>query len=211
MWEPGKLGAQLAALAGSPSAEMVTTAMVVDYRGRLTVRRAGRSSVDHAALLRSRMAMLHSSSFLIRRESLIDGIGLVDETLPRSMAEDWDLLLRAARRHPIVHVDEPLVRVAWGGSSYFAEQWQDRNDARLWLLRHHPEMATDRRGAALTYGKLAFGCAALHRRSEGWRWIGRTVRTDWREPRAYLAAAVLLGVVRWQAVVAALNRRGHGI
>jgi glycosyltransferase involved in cell wall biosynthesis len=210
-WEPAKLGAQLEALAADPTTEMVTTAMVVDFRGRLSVRRAGRDTVDHAALLRSRMAMLHSSSFLIRREALLDGIGLVDETLPRSMAEDWDLLLRAARRHPIRHVDEPLVRVTWGGSSYFADQWQDRNDARLWLLHHHPEMARDRRGAALTYGKLAFGCAALRRRGEGWRWIGRALRTDWREPRAYLAAAVLLRLVRWQAVVAVLNRRGHGI
>jgi glycosyltransferase involved in cell wall biosynthesis len=211
VWEQGKLRAQLAALEDSPSAEMVTTAMTVDFRGRRSVRRAGRSSVDHAALVRSRMAMLHSSSFLIRTAALRDGIGLVDETLPRSMAEDWDLLLRAARRHPIRHVDEPLVRVAWGGSSYFAEQWQDRNEARLWLLRHHPEMAQDRRGAALSYGKLAFGCAALRRRREGWRWFARTVRTDWREPRAYLAAAVLLGLVRWQTVVGLLNRHGHGI
>ena len=40
--------------------------------------------------------MLHSSSFLVWREALVDEIGLVDESLPQSMAEDWELLL--ARR-----------------------------------------------------------------------------------------------------------------
>ena len=49
---------------------------------------------------------------------LVQTIGLVDESIPRAQGEDWDLLLRAARLQPIVHVDRPLVRVFWG-SSYF--------------------------------------------------------------------------------------------
>ncbi len=116
VWLPGKLLAQVDALEAETGAEFVTTAMTVDYRGERSVRRAGRDRVDHASLIRSRMAMLHSSSFLADRVALVDGIGLVDETLPRSMAEDWDLLLRASARRPIVHVDEPLVDVTWGGS-----------------------------------------------------------------------------------------------
>ncbi|MFC7757306.1 hypothetical protein ACFQY4_03945 [Catellatospora bangladeshensis] len=73
--------------------------------------------MDHLA--RSRMSMLHSSGFLARREALLaDGaIGPVSEDAPGSQNEDWDLLLRAARRHPIVHVDEPLVRVLWGAAA----------------------------------------------------------------------------------------------
>ena len=45
--------------------------------------------------------MVHSSTYLVWRGALLDGIGLVDETIPGSQNEDWDLALRAARRHPI--------------------------------------------------------------------------------------------------------------
>ena len=210
VWLPGKLKAQVAALEAAPGAEFVTTAMTVDFRGERSVRRAGRDSVDHVAFIRSRMAMLHSSSFLIDRAALLDGIGLVDETLPRSMAEDWDLLIRASARRPILHVDEPLVDVTWGASSYFAEQWGDRNDAHLWMLDHYPEIRHDRVGAGLMYGKLAFGCAALGRRGEAVRWAGRAFRVRPLEPRAWLALLVCSGV-SWQRISEALNRRGHGI
>jgi glycosyltransferase involved in cell wall biosynthesis len=211
VWLPGKLEAQVAALQAEAGAEFVTTAMTVDYSGERSVRRAGRDRVDHASLVRSRMAMLHSSSFLADRVALVGGIGLVDETLPRSMAEDWDLLLRASARRPIVHVDEPLVQVTWGGSSYFAEQWSDRNAARLWMLERYPEIARDRNGAALTYGKLSFGCAALGQRRDALRWARRSIITRPLEPRAWLALAITARLVSWKRIVAALNRRGHGI
>ena len=210
VWLPDKLSAQLEVL-NRTRGEFVTTAMTVDYQGRRSTRLAGRSIVDHHMLLRSRMAMLHSSSFLIDRAALIGDIGLVDERLPHSMAEDWDLLLRASRRRPIMHVDRPLVEVTWGGSSYFVEQWQTRNDAQLWLLRHHPDMARDRRAAALSYGKVAFGCAALGRGRETVRWSLRAIGRRPLEPRAYLALAVAGGLLRWQWTVRILNSRGHGI
>src|SRR4051794_32428677 len=211
VWIQGKLNAQVAAIEAAPGTEFVTTAMTVDFDGERSVRRAGRSTVDHAAFLRSRMAMLHSSSFLIDRAALVDGIGLVDETLPRSMAEDWELLIRASARRPVVHVDEPLIDVTWGATSYFAEQWTDRNAAHLWLLEHHPEIRRDRVGAALMYGKLAFGSAALGRRHESLGYARRALRARPSEPRALLALLVCLRVVSWQRVVRVLNRRGHGI
>jgi glycosyltransferase involved in cell wall biosynthesis len=211
MWLPGKLVTQVDALQATPGAEFVTTAMTVDYQGKRTTRLAGRDRVDHTALLRSRMAMLHSSSFLIRRTALLDHIGLVEEGLPRSMAEDRDLLLRASRRQPILHVDLPLIEVTWGGTSYFIEQWAVRNEAQLWLLEHHPDLTQDRTAAGLIYGKLAFGTAALSHRRSSVRWASRAVRANWREPRAYLALLVASGVVRWTFVVRQLNRRGHGI
>ena len=210
VWLPEKLTTQMAALEAEPGAEFVTTAMTVDFRGERTVRRAGRDTVNHAAFVRSRMAMLHSSSFLIEREALLNGIGLVDETLPRSMAEDWDLLIRAAARRPVLHVDEPLVDVTWGATSYFAEQLDDRNAAHLWMLEHYPEIGRDRVGASLIYGKLAFGSAALGHRRESVRWAGRAFRVRPLEPRAWLALLVCSGV-SWQRISEALNRRGHGI
>jgi glycosyltransferase involved in cell wall biosynthesis len=211
VWQPGKLAAQVTGLESHPGAEFATTAMVIDYANTSRVRLAGRDAVQHRDLVRSRMAMLHSSSFLVRRAALLNGIGLVDETLPESMAEDWDLLLRAAKRVPIVHVDEPLVRVQWGATSYFANQWQTRNEARLWMLAHHPEIAQDRIALGLTYGKLAFGSAALAQRREALRWAVKALRTNWREPRTPLALAVAAHLVSWERVLRELNKRGHGI
>jgi hypothetical protein len=210
-WTTSKLSRQVRALVAEPGAEFATTAMTIDYEDRAIDRLAGRDRVAHQELLRSRMAMLHSSSFLADRAALLGGIGLVDETIPRSMAEDWDLLLRAAERRPIVHLDEPLIRVQWGPTSYFADQWQTRNDARLWMLEHHPGLGTDPRAAGLTYGKLAFGCAMLGRPRETRYWSRKALRADWRQPRTVLALLVAARLVPGQWIVDQLNKRGHGI
>ncbi|MBR7743694.1 glycosyltransferase family 2 protein [Phycicoccus sp. BSK3Z-2] len=209
-WLPGKLRAQVERLHREADAEFVTTAMRVDYGDRSTVRLAGREHVGLDDLVRSRMAMLHSTSFLFRRRAMLEGFGMVDETLPRSMAEDWDLLLRAARSAPIAHVDEPLVSIRWGATSYFNEAWADKNEAHSWLLEHHPEIGDDQVGAAMLYGKLAFGHAALGERREALRWAGRCVRRRPREGRWPLALLVVAGVsAEW--IQRETNRRGHGV
>jgi glycosyltransferase involved in cell wall biosynthesis len=211
-WLPGKLAAQVGLLLAEPGAEFVTTTMRVDYGDRSTVRYAGQQSVTITELARSRMAMLHSSAFLFRREAMLgeSGFGLVDETLPRSMAEDWDLLLRAARRAPIRHIDEPLIAVRWGASSYFIDVWSDKNLAHEWLVEHHPEIRADRVAMGHMLGKLAFGHAALGHRREALRHIGRAVRANWREPRTVMALLVVAGVSPG-VITTALNKRGHGI
>lgn len=209
-WLAGKLTAQLERLAAQPDAEFVTTAMRVDYGTRSTVRLAGALRITVADLARSRMSMLHSSSFLFRRSAMLDGFGLVDETIPRSMGEDWDLLLRAARQRPIEHVDEPLVAVLWGASSYFNEAWADKNAAAEWLLEHHPEIRADPVGLGLQLGKVAFGNAALKQRPEAWAAIKAALRANHREPRAVVALLVLAGASpEW--IINTLNKRGHGI
>lgn len=210
VWLDGKLRRQVTRLQSTPGAEFVTTAMRVDFGDRSTVRLAGRDLVTVEDMARSRMAMLHSSSFVFRRAAMIDGFGLVDETLPRSMAEDWDLLLRAARQADIVHVDEPLVGIQWGASSYFNDAWRDKNEAHSWLLDNHPEIVADRIGAGLQYGKLAFGHAVLGERRDSLRWTWRCARTNPLERRWALALLVQAGVSgEW--IQKELNRRGHGV
>ncbi|WP_246199566.1 glycosyltransferase family 2 protein [Arthrobacter zhaoguopingii] len=210
-WFPEKLTRQIAALQDNPEAEFCSTAMSVDYSGTASVRLAGKAEVTYEDLLRSRMAMVHSSSFVIRRDALLSTIGLVDEEIPNSMCEDWDLLLRAARRKPILHVDSPLVRVFWGGSSYFYEQWEVKNRAHLWMLEHHPDILSSPVGKSRVFGQLAFGHAALGNRREAFRWAGRSLRANWREPRAVLALGVAGGVVSDRRIVDRLQRHGHGI
>jgi glycosyltransferase involved in cell wall biosynthesis len=210
VWSPRKLTRQVRALAG---AEFGTCAMEVAYADRLTPRLAGTSAVGVTDLVRSRMAMLHASSFLIRRAALLDeyGLGLVAEDAPGSQNEDWDLLLRAAKRGPIRHVDEPLIRVAWGRASYFAQQYDTKMASLRWMMDRHPEIARSGVGAGRVYGQLACWSAASGDRTGALRWARQAVRSNWREPRAAIALAALSGVVRVEDVLGALHKRGRGI
>jgi glycosyltransferase involved in cell wall biosynthesis len=210
-WLPGKLRAQVTALQQSPGSEFASCGITVDYEGSSTPRLAGCDQVTYSDLLRSRMVMVHSSTYLAVRAALTDGIGLLDEQIPGSQNEDWDLALRAARRRPIVHVDTPLVRVAWGASSYFARQWESKAEALQWMLQRHPEIRRCRPGAARVYGQLAFAYACLGRRAEASRWAARAMRSNWHERRVPFALAVAAGVVSGDTVLRLLHARGHGI
>ncbi len=210
-WHADKLRRQVAALATEPGAEMVTCAIEVDFDGQVSPRLAGLTRVTVDDLARSRMAMLHSSTFVLRRAALLRDLGLVAEDAPGSQNEDWDLLLRAARRRPIVHVDEPLVRVLWGSTSLFASAYDTKIASLQWMLDRYPEIRTSRVGAARVYGQLACWHAASGQRRRAVRWAGRAMRSHWRELRAVIALAAAAGVVRVPTVLAALHKRGRGI
>ncbi|MCG5216877.1 glycosyltransferase [Streptosporangium soli] len=204
-WLPGKLGAQAAALAARPHAEFASCGIEVEYGTRRVARLAGTDTITHEQLTRSRMVMVHSSTFVFRR-----GAFWADESAPKGQNEDWDLALRAARRHPIVHVDRPLVRVRWGASD-FATRWADRIAGLEWMLARHPELAADPRGAARIYGQFAFHHAALGHRRQACRWALRAASARLTEPRAPLAVAVALGLVSAPTILIRLHTRGHGI
>ncbi|GIG70848.1 glycosyltransferase family 2 protein [Phytomonospora endophytica] len=208
VWLPGRLRRQVAAL--SPNAELVTCAVEVAYEGAVVPRLAGMATIRHVDLLRSRMMMLHSSTFLLRRAALLGGLGMVAEDAPGSQNEDWDLLLRAARRAPITHVDEPLVRVHWG-NSHFAARYDTKISSLHWMLSRHPELHGCPQGAARVYGQLACWHAAVGQRKDALQWARRAMRSKWTEPRAVIATAAAVGLVRIETVMSALHRKGHGI
>ena len=210
-WLPGKLLAQVAALREQPAAEFASCGIVIDFEGRHSARLVGADQVTYQDLLRSRMMMVHSSTNVIRRAALTGGIGLVDETIPASQNEDWDLALRGARRHPIAYVDRPLVRVAWGSTSYFSQKWETKIDGLLWMLEHHPDIGGCPPGAARVYAQLSFANACLGRRAEAWRWTTRALRSNWHERRVPFAVAVNTGLLSGETVLKQLNARGHGI
>lgn len=211
-WKPDKLRRQVAALLAEPDSEFATCAIDVEFEGRTTARLAGGSRVTIDQLARSRMSMLHSSSFLIRRAALAaDAIGLVAEDAPGSQNEDWDLLLRAARRAPIVHLDEPLVRVLWGRSSHYAYEYATKISSLRWMMQRHPEISGCRPGAARVYGQLACWSAATGNRSQAWQFSKEAVRANWKEPRTAIALAAMTGAVKVENVLSALHKRGRGI
>ncbi|MEJ3743837.1 glycosyltransferase [Actinomycetes bacterium KLBMP 9797] len=209
-WAPDKLRRQVDALGDG---EFATCAIEVEYENRRTPRLAGCASVTIDQLARSRMAMLHSSTFLTRRAALTDStrLGLVAEDAPGSQNEDWDLLLRAARRSPIVHVDQPLVRVSWGRTSHYAYEYATKISSLRWMMARHPEIHGCPPGAARVYGQLACWSAATGNRAAAWRWTREAVRANWREPRAAIALAAISGAVSIENVLSTLHRHGRGI
>ncbi|HYI61156.1 MAG TPA: glycosyltransferase family A protein [Acidimicrobiales bacterium] len=211
LWLPGKLAAQAERLAAEPDLELVTTGVLVEARGKVSTRVLERDRITHDELLRSRVSEAHPSTFLFRRSALVEGIGLVDEALPGSYAEDYDVLLRAARRHPVGVVTLPLAKVFWHRSSFFAERWQTIVDALDHILAAHPELATEPRGLARIEGQQAFARASMHDRRGAWRTARRALAHNRREPRAWLALAVASGAVRSEWVLRALQATGRGI
>lgn len=211
LWLPGKLAAQVERLAAEPELELVTTGVLVEARGKVSTRVLDRTHITHDELLRSRVSEAHPSTYLFRRAALADGIGLVDESLPGSYAEDYDVLLRAARRHPVGVVPLPLAKVFWHRSSFFAERWQTIVDALDHILASHPELADEPRGLARIEGQQAFARASMRDRRGAWRTARRALAHNRREPRAWLALAVASGAVRSEWVLRALQATGRGI
>jgi UDP-N-acetylglucosamine transferase subunit ALG13 len=211
VWLQGKLRAQAAALAGAPSAALACCGIEVEYGTSVNVRVLPCHEVTLADLLRSRLTELHSSTFLGRRSALLSGVGLVSEDIPGSYAEDYELLLRAARHGPIVNVPQQGVRVLWHERSHFDSQWAMIVSALSWLLGHYPEFRSEPAGFARVAGQIAFAAAASGQRRTAWQWARQALRARMLEPRGYLAVGVLAGVLRPDVLVRALHRHGHGV
>ena len=210
-WDPRKLRLQVAAMQERADAVVVSCANVVHCAGRQTIRRAPRGLVTFQDLLRSRMAVLHSSTILARRHTVIDRIGLVDESIPRGASEDYEWQLRAARIAPIRVVDEPLVEIEWHDGSLYHREWDVYVGGLEYILGRYGEFAGCPRGRARLEGQIAFGYASMRDRREAARWIARCIRHDWRQPRGYLALMVGTGLLPPDRLVAWLNVRGKSV
>jgi glycosyltransferase involved in cell wall biosynthesis len=210
-WLPGKVSAQVAALTEEPAAELVCTGIQVRYADTTVDRTLPMRHVTLADLLRSRLTELHPSTFLIRRAALVDGFGLVDEEIPGSYAEDYEFLLRAARSAPLLNLDQVLVAVRWHKQSYFASRWATISTALCWLLERYPEFATVPHGQARVTGQIAFAAAASGDRRGAVRWAGRTLRSNPREARGYLALAVASRALSADLVMRQLHKHGKGL
>lgn len=208
-WKPGKLRAQLP-LFEDPEVVLTATGIEIHSAGG-THERQSPASVDLDDLLRSRITELHPSSFVTRADALRGALGLVDEELPASYGEDYDVLLRAAKVGRIAAIPDALTIIHWDRTSYFSEKWQGIVDGLSYLLAKHPEFTRSGEGQARIEGQIAFAHGALGDRPQARAWARRAIGHDVRQPRAYMAMLVGMGLVSGERVVAALNKRGRGM
>jgi glycosyltransferase involved in cell wall biosynthesis len=208
-WLPTKVERQVEALAGSRALTSVT-GIVVLYAEHAVPRVPRPEDMTLAQLVRNRVMEAHPSTVLVRREALLGPIGLVDEDLPGSYGEDFDWIIRAAQAGEFAVVAEPLVKVRWG-QSMFSQRWQTIVDSIDYSLGKHRIFHEDPQALGRLYGRKAFALAALGRTRPALRQAYRTVRTNPRERRAYLAGAVALRLVSAERLMRIAHSRGHGI
>lgn len=209
-WRPGKISAQVGLWRQRPEAALVCTALtIVTAQG--SVVRVAPAVVTREQLVRSRVAELHPSSFLIRRTDLLERAGLVDEQVPFSYGEDYELMLRLARLGPIATVPEPLTTVYWNRQSHFSTRWEGIAAGLTYLLERFPEFDRDRTGRARLRGQVAFAHAADRRTALALRWALATLRDDPRQLRAYAALGVACRLVSAETLLSRVNARGRGL
>ena len=209
-WLPGKLQAQFDALAANPDARAACTGVLIRFEDVDTPRLPDPAALTFEGFLRDRMTEVHPSSWLVHHQTLLDEIGPVDEDIPGSYAEDYDLFLRTARVCPIAVAPQPLVRVWWHGASYFFERWETIDRALDYLVAKYPEFEHEPRGLARIRGQQAVARAAMGRRADALRTMAETARLNPAEKRIPVAAAVVAGLPAETALKAA-HRFGKGI
>lgn len=210
-WDSGKITAQVDLMREVPTAHLVTTAIVVEYGDHSTVRLAGTTEVSHDMLVRSRMSMLHSSTLLFRAGALRGELGLINEEIPGSQNEDWDILLRSSALHPIPHIDEPLVHVAWGTGSHFSRRWDTKIASSEWMLSNHPDVKGDGPGASRLMGQIAFAHACSGNRRQAWGWTAQSLRRNPLQWRAVVSAGVAVVPRSGGLVLGTLHKFGRGV
>ncbi len=211
-WLAGKLRAQVTALAREPDAILACCGIVLEYGDTVTERVHPARAVTFDELLRSRIMALHASTFLARRSALLNEIGLVSEEMPGGVAEDYELLLRTARKAMIVNVPQPFVRVRWHTErpSMYG-RWEMISLGLEWLLDRYPEFRTVPAGYARIAGQIAFARAASGSTSQGREWARRTLGANLLEPRAFIAVAVMAGLLEPDTVIRWMRSRGRGL
>jgi glycosyltransferase involved in cell wall biosynthesis len=210
VWLPGKLVRQVDMMQGRRTS-LVTCGIEIDYGDERHPRVLDLDEISFDELLRDRHTELHPSTFVMRRDDVVNGFGLVSEEVPGGFGEDYEFLLRASRFAPILNVRQPYTLVRWGRQSFFFRRWETMTDGLSWLLDRYPEFESVPPGSARIRGQIAFAQAALKNRRSALRWAGSAWRRNPLEPRALLAVAVATGLLSPNTVMEQLHKRGRGI
>jgi len=211
VWLPGKLAAQMAVFDRHPDVGLVGTAMRVDDGRAVHDRLAPGPVVTHDDLVRDRIAGLHSSSFVFRRDLLVDQVGMIDEVLPGAYGEDYDVLLTTSRIASIRLVNEPLVSVRWSGESYFYGRWAQYAEGLMYLLDKHQELRDDADAHARISSQIGFALASAGDRRSSRPFLRRALRQQPLNVRAWLGVLISYRLLSARVVARLANLVGKGI
>ncbi len=106
-WLPGKLSSQVAFFQQHPSLQFCQTEEIWIRNGRRVNPKRRHRKFAGMIFEKSLPLCLISPSAVLLRRSLLDEVGLFDETLPA--CEDYDLWLRITWKYPVGLIDSPLV------------------------------------------------------------------------------------------------------
>lgn len=207
VWLPTKLAKQIAAMGDAITS---ATGIIIKYADSQVTRVPNAATFTVENLIRKRLMEAHPSSVLMRRDALLEKIGLVDEALPGSYAEDYDYIIRALQAGPISLVEEPLVEVRWG-QSLFSRDWDTIIAAMDYMVEKHPGFRQDRQAMALIYGRRAFAHAAQGRTRQAWRDNWLAFKSWPLEKRIYVNLLAITRIVPASKVMDIAHRRGRGI
>ncbi|SIT84235.1 glycosyltransferase family 2 protein [Microbacterium sp. RU33B] len=210
VWMPGKARAQVGELRRRPESDLVATGIVVEYDGESHPRYLPTDTILLSDLVRDRHTELHPSTFLFRTSALRD-LGMVSTAVPGGFGEDYELLLRTARRAPIANIPRPFVSIRWHQSSFFFERWSTMASGLEYLLDQYEEFQDDPKGLARIQGQIAFARASEGRRRDAVALSFATLRSSMTELRAPLALLVVARVAKPEWIMVQLHRFGRGI
>ena len=195
LWLDGKLSRQVAVLRSDPAAALVTMGVRMRCRGHTHDRVVPEGQVDTRSLMRDRLSRLHPSTFVMSREAVVSGIGLLDEVTVGTRVADLEFLVRATRWAPLRNVPGVGVEVARRGSSTAIGSPTGVAAELTWLLDTCPELSRAPTAEARVCGQIALASAAEGDRRAAARWAGYSLARNVVEPRAYLALAVAGGLM----------------
>lgn len=209
-WLPSKLVAQIEVLEANPGLATAVCGLEIVYEDRTVIRTLDSTLLTFDDFLRDRIMEAHPSTVVFRR-SLAAEIGLVDEDLPGGYYEDYEWLLRASRVSPIASINSPLVKILWGGTSYYTGKFEMIEKAIKHLLAEWPDFDDVPKGKARLLGQVAFAQAGQHKTREAIKTAVQTIKLDFKQPRAYLALIASTRLLSANRILAELNKRGRGI
>ena len=163
---------------------------------------ASRPRSVSSELLRSRVMEAHPSSVVVRRDALLGPIGLVDEEIPGSYAEDFDWILRAARGGP----DRRRRARRWStcaGVSRCSPGTGRRSSTPSTTCSPSTRYSRNTGGARPFAGPAGVRAArsAKHRQALGHGLVNDQI-VGWARAALYLAAAVALRLVSAERLMA---------
>jgi glycosyltransferase involved in cell wall biosynthesis len=162
LWAPGKLAAQLEALAASPACEWSCTgAIVVD--GNLSI--VGVETVPAVEGLVERLlaynAIPGGGSSVVARTAVVRALDGFDPEL--RVVADWDLWIRLALSSPLAPVDRPLVGYLRHADSMSRELEAIRRELEHVAAKH--SHVRSERGLGFAWERWLVWAAAMHRRA----------------------------------------------